>query len=58
LGRKAIGYDIDTVNHQFAGKRLQMVEQYLPDQAEILALEAEFTCDRESEDCDSNSAAA
>jgi len=58
LGRKAIGYDIDTVNHQFAGKRLQMVEKNLPDQAEILALEAEFTCDRESKDCDSNSAAA
>ena len=58
LGRKAIGYDIDTVNHQFAGKRLQMVEKNLPDQAEILALEAEFTCDRESDDYDSNSKVA
>jgi DNA modification methylase len=58
LGRKAIGYDIDKVNHQFAGKRLQLVEQNLPDQAEILALEAEFTCDRESFDSDSISAAA
>jgi len=52
LGRKAIGYDIDTVNHQFAAKRLQMVEQNLPDQAEIHAFEAEFTCERESFDSD------
>ena len=58
LGRKAIGYDIDNVNHQFAAKRLQMVEQNLPTNAEILALEAEFICDRGSDDYESISAAA
>lgn len=58
LGRKAIGYDIDSVNHEFAGKRLQLVEQNLPDQDEILALEAEFIRDLESFDSDSISAAA
>jgi len=52
LGRKAIGYDIDTVNHQFAAKRLQMVEQNLPTEGEILALEAEFTRETESFDTD------
>ena len=58
LGCKAIGYDIDNVNHQFAAKRLQMVEQNLPTNAEILALEAEFICDRSSDDYESISAAA
>lgn len=57
LGRKAIGYDIDTVNHQFAAKRLEMVEQNLPDHNEILALEAEFISG-DSNECDSNSKVA
>jgi len=42
LGRKAIGYDIDKVNHQFAAKRLQMVERNLPDLNEVIAFESEF----------------
>lgn len=58
LGRKAIGYDIDKVNHAFSAKRLQMVEQNLPDESEVLALEAEFICERESRDSDSIKAAA
>ncbi|MBL7971142.1 MAG: ParB N-terminal domain-containing protein [Prolixibacteraceae bacterium] len=53
LGRKAIGYDIDKVNHQFAAKRLQLVEQNLPSETEILALEADFICDYVSEENDS-----
>lgn len=58
LGRKAIGYDIDKVNHAFAAKRLQMVEQNLPDVNEVLALEAEFLCNRESFDSNSFKAVA
>jgi len=55
LGRKAIGYDIDKVNHEFASNRLQMVEQNLPSEEEILAFEDEFTCEREVNEFNSDS---
>ncbi|MCE4566045.1 ParB N-terminal domain-containing protein [Maribellus sp. CM-23] len=42
LGRKAIGFDIDKVSHEFAAKRLNMVEQNLPELNEIQKLEKEF----------------
>ena len=42
LGRKATGYDLDPKNHEFAGKRLNMVEENLPDLSEVKKLENEF----------------
>ena len=42
LGRKAIGYDIDAVNHVFAGKRMSLVEQNIPATEKIQDLEDEF----------------
>jgi DNA modification methylase len=48
LGRKAIGYDTDTKSHQFASKRLQMVEENLPTDQEVIELENEFMVKSES----------
>ena len=42
LGRKAIGYDLDPKNHEFAGKRLSMVEDNLPTTNEINDLESKY----------------
>ena len=42
LGRKVIGYDTDTESHQFAAKRLSMVEENLPTNQEVMDLDNEF----------------
>lgn len=49
LGRKAIGYDTDTVSHEFAAKRLRMVENNLPELNEVMAFENEFMTDPDSD---------
>lgn len=45
LGRKVIGYDTDTESHQFAAKRLRMVEENLPTDQEVRDFENEFIID-------------
>ena len=47
LGRKAIGFDIDPVNHQFACKRLIKVEENLPEPEAIRSFEEEFMHENE-----------
>lgn len=42
LGRNTIGYDTDTTSHEFAEKRLQMVEENLPAEKEVMDFENEF----------------
>lgn len=46
LGRKVIGYDLDITNHQFAHKRLEMVNQNLPDLQEVHKFEDEYMVER------------
>jgi DNA modification methylase len=50
LGRKVIGYDTDTVSHEFAEKRLRMVEENLPTNQEVLDFENEFIKNNEEQD--------
>ncbi|HNS16422.1 MAG TPA: DNA modification methylase [Bacteroidales bacterium] len=42
LGRKSIGYDTDTSSHQFAAKRLKMVEENRPTTDEITEFENDY----------------
>jgi DNA modification methylase len=42
LGRNAIGYDTDTKSHEFAAKRLKMVEENLPAPKDIDGLQTEY----------------
>ena len=42
LGRHAIGYDTDTVSHNFAMKRLREVEKNLPTQKDITDFEKDY----------------
>jgi DNA modification methylase len=56
LGRKVIGYDTDTETHLFAAKRLQMVEDNLPDIGEVIEFENEFLIESlKLKESDSNS---
>ncbi len=42
LGRNAIGYDTDTKSHEFAAKRLRLVERNLPTENEIQEFENDY----------------
>jgi len=42
LGRKAIGFDTDTGSHEFASKRMWMVEQNLPTDEEVKGFEDDY----------------
>ncbi|MBU1012051.1 MAG: ParB N-terminal domain-containing protein [Bacteroidetes bacterium] len=42
LGRNAIGYDTDTKSHNFAAKRLQLVDENRPDMEQVFEFENEF----------------
>lgn len=57
LGRNAIGYDTDTASHEFAGKRLYMVEENLPSTNEIIDFENEFMIERNKSKYSSGEAA-
>lgn len=46
LGRKVLGYDLDTDNIRFSHKRLEMVNQNLPDLQEVHKFEDEYMVDR------------
>lgn len=51
LGRKAIGYDTDTMSYKFAEKRLKMVEDNLPSHEDVIDFEKEFMDVSESKKC-------
>jgi site-specific DNA-methyltransferase (adenine-specific) len=46
LGRKVIGYDLDVENFRFAQKRMEMVNQNLPDIQEVYEFEDEYMVER------------